>query len=66
MKRYDTPELVFEALEVEDVLTVSGGTVATTTGPTTATDPTRATDPTAPTEPAQAGGGIVLPEDTFG
>lgn len=70
MKQYHAPELLFEELCLCDVLTKSGGGAATV-GPTSATDPTdptRATDPTAaPTEPTTAsGGGIVLPEDTFG
>lgn len=66
MKQYHTPELLFELLEGSDVLATSGAGVATV-GPTNATDPTRATDPTAgPTEATSSGGGIVLPEDTFG
>ena len=70
MKQYHAPALEFELLCVRDVLTVSGGGV-TTVGPTNApdpTDPTGATGSTAaPTEATTAsGGGIVLPEDTFG
>ena len=67
MKQYHTPDLTYEELYLRDVLTTSGG-VVTTLGPTDPTDPTRATDPTlAPTEATTgSGGGIVLPEDTFG
>lgn len=67
MKHYHAPELEFELLQVRDVLTASGVGPTTSTDPTKATDPTRVTDPTAgPTEATSAGGGIVLPEDTFG
>ena len=68
MKRYHAPELEFEELCLRDVLTTSGGATIGPTNPTDPTDPTGATDPTAaPTEPTTAsGGGIVLPEDTFG
>ncbi len=70
MKQYHRPELEFEELILTDVLARSGGGVSTVgpTNPTDPTDPTSATDPTAaPTEPTTAsGGGIVLPEDTFG
>ena len=69
MKQYHRPELEFEALTLTDVLTRSGGGVSTV-GPTNPTEPTSTTAPTgttAPTEPTSApGGGIVLPEDTFG
>lgn len=67
MKRYHAPELEFELLEVTDVLATSGVGPTAAHDPTKATDPTRATDPTAaPTEVTSSGGGIVLPEDTFG
>lgn len=68
MKRYYAPELEFEALILTDVLARSGGATVGPTNPPDPTDPTRATDPTAaPTEATTAsGGGIVLPEDTFG
>ena len=68
MKQYHKPQLEFEELCLTDVLTASGGGTVGPTNPTNPTDPTRATDPTsAPTEPTTAsGGGIVLPEDTFG
>ena len=68
MKQYHTPELEFELLHVKDVIAASGGGVATV-GPTSGTnptDPTKATDPTEATYATSSGGGIVLPEDTFG
>lgn len=61
MKRYNAPEIIFETLNVRDIVTVSGA-AEPTAAPTAATgSPTEATFATSP-----SGNGIVLPEDTFG